>query len=154
MTAQAGPTDAEKVIITDAVEARVDACIDAARRHDLEWFLDFWARVDEFVIAADGSLMDYATLGAATSWRFRRYSRNHRIRVLQSASTPVVTKAIPLSPGLPFGEVSWLSTSRRASTVLQRTCLQRAGEVQNSVRKSSGSARSRSCAAEICIPKL
>jgi hypothetical protein len=58
---QADLTDAEKVVIADAVMTRVDDYIDAARRLDLEWFLGFWANVDGFVIAGDGGLMDYAT---------------------------------------------------------------------------------------------
>lgn len=57
---QPGPTDAERAVITKAVEARVDGYIDAARRHDLDWFLEFWANVDGFVVAGDGNLVDHA----------------------------------------------------------------------------------------------
>ncbi len=57
---QPEPTDEERAVITKAVEARVDGYIDAARRHDLDWFLGFWANVDGFVVAGDGNLVDHA----------------------------------------------------------------------------------------------
>ena len=61
----AGPqgdlADTEMAAITNAVEARVDGYVDAARRRDIDWFLDFWADVDEFVIAGDGDLLDRDT---------------------------------------------------------------------------------------------
>ena len=57
---QPGPTEAERAVITKAIEARVDGYIDAARRRDINWFLDYWANVEGFVIAGDGNLMDHA----------------------------------------------------------------------------------------------
>jgi len=59
--AQPDLTDAERARVVEAVKARVDGYVDAARRLDLEWFRDFWADHDDFLIAADGVLMDYTT---------------------------------------------------------------------------------------------
>ena len=56
--AGAAPSPAEETAITKAVEARVDDYIEAARRRDLDWFLNFWADVDGFVLAGDGNLLD------------------------------------------------------------------------------------------------
>jgi ketosteroid isomerase-like protein len=50
-------TPAEKAAIANAVEARIDSYVEAARRRDLNWFLDFWADVDDFVLAGDGNLV-------------------------------------------------------------------------------------------------
>lgn len=50
-------TQIEKAAIANAVEARINGYVEAARRRDLSWFLDFWADVDEFVIAGDGNLV-------------------------------------------------------------------------------------------------
>ncbi len=52
-------TQAEKTAIATAVEARVNGYVDAARRRDVNWFLDFWADTDEFVVAGDGNLVGH-----------------------------------------------------------------------------------------------
>ena len=60
---RAGLSDVEKSSIADAVENRVQGYIDAARDGDVEWFMDFWADVDGFVVAGDGDIVD------RTAWR-------------------------------------------------------------------------------------
>ena len=59
--AQSDLTDAERATVTKAVNARLNDYAGAARRLDLEWFREFWAASENFVIAADGALMDYPT---------------------------------------------------------------------------------------------
>jgi ketosteroid isomerase-like protein len=63
MACSAAPADltqAERAVIASAVEARVNGYVDAARRRDVSWFLDFWADTDDFVLAGDGNLVGYA----------------------------------------------------------------------------------------------
>ncbi len=57
--ASADLTPREKAAIASAVEARVNDYDDAARRRDINWFLDFWADTDDFVAAADGDLISH-----------------------------------------------------------------------------------------------
>ena len=55
-------TDADRAAIAAAVEARVHGYADAAKRKDIDWFMEFWADTEGFVIAGDGTLVaDYAT---------------------------------------------------------------------------------------------
>jgi len=54
-------TETEKAVIADAVEARIDAYGDAARAKDIDWFMGFWADIDDFVLAGDGNLVDRDT---------------------------------------------------------------------------------------------
>lgn len=49
-------TEEEKAQVAEAVEARVSGYVDAIRRMDLDWMLDFWANTDGFVMAGDGQL--------------------------------------------------------------------------------------------------
>lgn len=59
--AQPDLTDTDRDRIAEAVENRVNGYVEAARRLDLEWFRDFWANDEHFLIAGDGALMDYPT---------------------------------------------------------------------------------------------
>lgn len=56
--ASAAPSAAEEAAVRKAAEARVDEYIEAARRRDIDWFLNFWADVDGVVLAGDGKLLD------------------------------------------------------------------------------------------------
>ena len=55
-TADAAITEEQKTQVAEAVEARVSGYLDAIRRRDIDWMLDFWANTDGFVMAGDGQL--------------------------------------------------------------------------------------------------
>jgi hypothetical protein len=50
--------------VAAAVEASVDGYREAALRRDVDGLLALWANVDDFVLASDGEIADYAAMEA------------------------------------------------------------------------------------------
>jgi ketosteroid isomerase-like protein len=50
-------TEDQKAEIAGAIEQRVEGYMEAVKRYDADWLLNFWADVDGFVYAEDGNLV-------------------------------------------------------------------------------------------------
>jgi Domain of unknown function (DUF4440) len=47
-------SEEEKATISNEVQGRLHGYLDALKRHDLDWFQNFWANEKDFVFAGDG----------------------------------------------------------------------------------------------------
>lgn len=51
-------SDSEKKEITEVIELKIQGYVEAVKRGDVEWLLNFWADDKDFVFAGDGEIKD------------------------------------------------------------------------------------------------